>query len=88
MRAKELVQTIIGAKGFVLEDITVSAEMNEIKLAVRPTRREQCRCGICHRKASRYDQGRGRRRWRCLAGGEAGAGAPAENGQVPQGGAG
>ena len=66
MRAKELVQTIIGAKGFVLEDITVSAEMNEIKLAVRPTRREQCRCGICHRKASRYDQGRGRRRWRCL----------------------
>ena len=62
MRAKEFVQTIIGAKGFVLEDITVSAEMNEIKLAVRPTRREQCRCGICHRKASRYDQGRGRRR--------------------------
>ena len=63
MRAKELVQTIIGAKGFVLEDITVSAEMNEIKLAVRPTRREQCRCGICHRKASRYVAGGGGAAW-------------------------
>ena len=38
MRAKELVQAIIGSKGFVLEDITVSAEMNEIKLSVHPTK--------------------------------------------------
>lgn len=66
MRAKGLVQAIIGAKGFVLEDITANTEMNEIYLAVRPTRREQCRCGICHRKAAQYDKGRGRRRWRCL----------------------
>ena len=61
MRAKGLVQAIIGAGGFVLEDVTVNAEMNEIKLAIRPTKREQCRCGICHRKAVRYDKGRGRR---------------------------
>ena len=40
MRAKELVQSIIGAKGFVLEDVTISAEMNEMKLAIRPTKRE------------------------------------------------
>lgn len=66
MRAKELVQSIIGAKGFVLEDVTISAEMNEMKLAIRPTKREECRCGICHRKAPRYDQGQGRRLWRCL----------------------
>ena len=46
MRAKELVQGIIGSKGFVLEDITVSTEMNEIKLSVNPTKREKCRCGI------------------------------------------
>ncbi len=32
MRAKELVQHIIGAEGFVLEDITSHAEMNEIIL--------------------------------------------------------
>ena len=66
MRAKELVQTIIGSKGFVLEDITVDTERNEMKLSVRPTKREQCRCGICHRKAPLYDKGRGKRRWRCL----------------------
>lgn len=66
MRAKGLVQAIIGAGGFVLEDVSVNTEMNEIKLAIRPTKREQCRCGICHRKAARYDKGRGRRQWRCL----------------------
>ncbi len=51
MRAKELVQHIIGGAGFVLKDITGHAEMNEIILSVRPTRREKCRWGICHRKA-------------------------------------
>ena len=66
MRAKELVQAIIGSKGFVLEDITVSAEMNEMILSVHPTKRERCRCGICHRKVAGYDKGRGCRRWRCL----------------------
>ena len=66
MRAKELVQSIIGSKGFVLEDITVGTEMNEIKLSVRPTKQEKCRCGICHRRAPLYDKGRGTRRWRCL----------------------
>lgn len=41
MRAKELVQSIIGSKGFVLEDITIDTEMNEIKLLVRPTKKER-----------------------------------------------
>ena len=49
-----------------MEDISIRAEMNEIKLCIRPTKREQCRCGICHRKAPIYDRGRGKRRWRCL----------------------
>ena len=43
MRAKKLVQTIIGSAGFVLEDITVNPEMNEINIAVRPTEHERCR---------------------------------------------
>jgi len=63
MRVKELVQSIIGSKGFVLEDITIDTEM---KLSVRPTKREKGRCGICHRRAPLYDKGRGKRRWRCL----------------------
>ena len=66
MRAKGLAQSIIGSQGFVLEDITVDTERNEMKLSVRPTKREQCRSGICHRKAPLYDKGRGKRRWRCL----------------------
>ena len=66
MRAKGLAQSIIGSQGFVLEDITVSAEMSEIILSVGPTKRERCRCGICRRKAPLYDRGRGKRRWRCL----------------------
>ena len=66
MRVKGLDQAIIGGGEFVLEDITANAGMNEIYLAIRPTKREQFRCGICHRKAARYDKGRGRRRWRCL----------------------
>lgn len=36
MRAKGLVQLVIGSNGFALEDITVSAEMNELKLSMRP----------------------------------------------------
>ena len=66
MRAKELVEHIIGGAEFVLEDIISHAEMNEIILSVHPTRREKCRCGICRRKAPLYDKGRGKRRWRCL----------------------
>ena len=66
MHAKGLVQAIIRVGGFVLEDVTVNAGMNEMNLAIRPMKREQCRCGICHRKAERYDKCRDRRRWRCL----------------------
>lgn len=68
MQAKELVQAIIGSKRYVVEDIAVSTEMNEIKVCIRPMKQEKCRCGICHRRAPLYDKGRGRgrRRWRCL----------------------
>ncbi len=66
MRGKELVQAIVGAKGFVLEDMTSDSEKMEIRIAIHPTRKEQCRCGICHRKAKGYDRGRGQRRWRCV----------------------
>ena len=57
MRAKKLVQTIIGSAGFVLEDITVNPEMNEINIAVRPTEHERCRCEICHHIGSAVRQG-------------------------------
>ncbi len=66
MTAKGLVQLIIGAAGFVLEEIRFDTEMNQVIVAVHTTRREQCRCGICRRKAKRYDKGRGKRQWRSL----------------------
>jgi len=66
MQAKNLAQHIIGAQGFILEDITINTEMNEIIIVIRPTKQEACRCGICYRKAAGYDSGRGKRRWRCL----------------------
>lgn len=66
MAAKKLVQIIIGAVGFVLETIRIDTEMNKVVFAVHTTKRESCRCGICHRKAKRYDSGRGKRQWRCL----------------------
>ena len=65
MTAKKLVQIIIGAVGFVLETIRFDTEMNKVIIAVHTTRREKCRCGICHRKGKRYDKGRGKRQWRC-----------------------
>ena len=58
MTAKKLVQLIIGAVGFVLETIWFDTEMNKVIFAVHTTRWEKCHCGICHRKAKRYDRGR------------------------------
>ena len=36
---------------YTIEDITVNAGMNEINLVIRSTKRWQCLCGICYRKA-------------------------------------
>lgn len=66
MQAKKLIQLIIGADGFVLEDAFIYTEINEVLIRVHLTKREKCRCGICHRKAKPYDLGHGRRCWRCL----------------------
>lgn len=66
MQTKKLIQIIIGAIGFILDGISYDPVTNEILICVHLTKRERCRCGICHRKAKPYDQGRGKRRWRCL----------------------
>ncbi|MFV0412848.1 MAG: ISL3 family transposase [Oscillospiraceae bacterium] len=65
MRIKGLIQPLVGTKKMVIETIYEDTEANAIVISARPTKREQCRCGICHRKANRYDGGRGIRRWRC-----------------------
>ena len=42
-----------------------------INIIAHPDRKSQHRCGICEKKSSRYDNGGGTRKWRCLDTGEA-----------------
>lgn len=65
MRIKGLIQPLVGTEKMVVETIVEDPGANAIVIRARPKKREQCRCGICHRKAKRYDGGRGVRRWRC-----------------------
>jgi transposase len=53
----------------VIEDIELEAsEDGETVLvaSVRPSKRQNARCGLCGRRCPGYDQGDGRRRWRGL----------------------
>ncbi len=66
MRIKDIIRSLVGTDKIVLEDAYQDAKTNAIVIRARPTKREQCRCGVCHRKAVYYDAGRGERRWRAL----------------------
>jgi transposase len=55
----------LGLQRTVVEDVTAGSE-GEVIVAVRPSWREQDRCGVCRRRCGRYDGGEGRRRWRAL----------------------
>jgi len=65
MRTKDLIQSLVGTKEMVVEGLSMEAETNAIVIKARPIKREQYRCGICHRRSKYYDCGRGVRRWRC-----------------------
>ena len=65
MRTKDLIQLLVGTKEMVVEGLSMEAATNAIVIKARPTKREQCWCGICHRRSKYYDCGRGVRRWRC-----------------------
>lgn len=66
MRTKEIIQSFVGTSKIVLKDVYTDAETNAIVIKARPTKIEQCRCGLCHRKGKYYDKGQGERRWRAL----------------------
>ena len=66
MRIKSLIQSLVGTTKIVIEQVFAETETNALVIKARPAKREQCRCGICHRRASCYDSGRETRRWRCL----------------------
>lgn len=75
MRTKDIIRPLVGTKKIVVKDIFLDAEANDLVISARPTKKEQCRCSHCHRKAKYYDAGRGlrltRRHNRLPAGGVA-----------------
>lgn len=53
-------------KATVIESVEVHEEANAVVAHVRPRKATKRRCGRCGVRAPGYDQGEGRRRWRCL----------------------
>jgi transposase len=49
-----------------VEDVRFDEVAQAVVVSVRPAAKAQRRCGRCHRRAARYDNGEGRRRWRAL----------------------
>ncbi len=50
----------------VVEQVEYDEDEQVVVVHVRPRRQRHGRCGACQRRASWYDQGEGRRRWRAL----------------------
>jgi len=59
---------LLGVEHTVIEAVDLEGEVGAetVVVRVRPTRSRQGRCSRCGRRAGRYDQGGGRRRWRGL----------------------
>ena len=53
-------------KATVIESVGIDEEANAVVAHVRPRKVTKRRCGRCGVRAPGYDQGEGRRRWRCL----------------------
>nr|WTB33678.1 transposase family protein [Streptomyces sp. NBC_00830] len=66
MCANSIWKRLLTVERTVVEQVEVDPEANVLVAHVRPVARERDRCGVCRRPAHGYDQGRGRRRWRCL----------------------
>ena len=66
MTISSLAKMLVGVNNVVVEHLDFSADDNEIIISARPYKRDQCRCGICGRKAPGYDSGNGIRRWRAM----------------------
>ena len=49
-----LAKMLVGVNNIVVENLDFSADKNEIIISARPYKRDQCRCGICGRKAPGY----------------------------------
>jgi transposase len=68
LRAVRVWRSVLGVQHTVIENVELETQDGEEVLVatVRPTRSRQGRCGRCDRRAPRYDNGDGPRRWRSL----------------------
>jgi transposase len=61
---------LLGLARTVIEGVVLDDDAEAVVVSVRPRKRSRQRCGRCGRRASWYDRGEGRRRWRALDVGE------------------
>ncbi|WP_395292264.1 ISL3 family transposase [Kitasatospora hibisci] len=66
MSANRIWKKLLTVERAVVEQVEIDQDSGVLVARVRPTTRERGRCGVCRRPGRGYDQGRGRRRWRCL----------------------
>lgn len=59
-------RALLGLEHAVVEDVELDEDLEVVTVHARPSSRRRSRCGICRRRAPRYDNGEGRRRWRAL----------------------
>jgi transposase len=64
--ANRIWKELLTVERAVVEQVEIDQDAGVLVARVRPVVRERNRCGICRRPGRGYDQGRGRRRWRCL----------------------
>ena len=66
MRNASLWRALLGVENTVIEEIEFDEDAEVVVAHVRPRRAGRGRCGRCGTRASWYDPGEGRRRWRAL----------------------
>lgn len=67
MRSTTLWRDLLGVeKNTVIDEVDYDEDAHVITAHAHPSRKLKPRCGICHARSPRYDQGEGRRKWRAL----------------------
>jgi transposase len=66
VRNASLWRALLGVESSVVEDVEFDDQAQVLVVHVRPRRASRGRCGACGSRASWYDRGQGRRRWRGL----------------------
>lgn len=66
MRGARIWAELLGLQQVVVEDVELDEASGVLVVSVRVLRRAAWRCGLCRQRCRRFDDGRGRRRWRAL----------------------